>query len=155
MAKHPFANVHNQATGLGNGNELSRAHQTPAGVLPANQCFGLVHGTGRQFDNGLVNHPELLLAQTGAQVRGQAHAGLRGLLQRGREKAEAVAPLALGHIQGLVGVAKQVFHLQAVPRVQGDADAGRDKHLLGSQLKHGRQGVQQRLQRVREAGCVE
>ena len=61
LLEHPFPNVHNQTTGLCNGNERRRADQAARGVLPADQHFGLAHGPGGQVDNGLVHHPELFV----------------------------------------------------------------------------------------------
>ena len=115
-------------------------------MVPADQRLGLVDGAGGQFHNGLVIDLELLLHQCRTQVVGQAHAGLRGLLQRGGEETKAVAPGTLGHIQGLVGVLQQVLDFSRIRRVHGDADAGRDKHLFGAKLKDLAQRAQHFLQ---------
>ena len=123
-------------------------------MLPANQRLGLVDGARGQFDNGLVHQIKLLLYQCGAQVSGQAHAGECGLLQGRGKKAEAVAPRAFGHIQGLVGVFEQVFNFGGIGRVHADADAGRHKHLLGAQLKHTAQRPQHFLQNALQVAAA-
>ena len=68
-----------------------------------------------------------------------------GFLQLRGEKAESVTPCAFGHVKGLVRILEQVVHLGGIAGVEGDANAGRHKHLLGTQLEHLAHGAQKLL----------
>src|ERR1700730_5116215 len=60
LTKDPVANRENQATVLGNGNELCRRDRPSSGMRPAYQCFRARNFSGPQIDLWLVVHHEFL-----------------------------------------------------------------------------------------------
>ena len=108
-AKYPVANFHNQANRFRDGDEFRRRYQAKFRVLPTNQGLGFGDGSAGQCT---------------AQVIGHAHALLRFFLQVGGEKREAIAPLALGFVHGLVSQLQQVIKALTILRQQADTDAG-------------------------------
>ena len=135
LLKHPVANRVDQPARLCHRNELSRTDQAALGVTPANQCLSLVHRTGGQSHDGLERDPELTAIERQMHLVGQPHPVLGGLLQVGREEAEAVAPGRLGGVHGLVHRLKQAFLAMRVVGEKRNADAGRHMAAAGLQLK--------------------
>ena len=95
-------------------------------MLPADQCFGFVDVAGRQFHNGLVSHPELMVGQCAVQVIYQPQPGLCRLLHAQREITKTVAPLLFGCVHGLVGFFEQIVHVNGIIWIQHNADAERN-----------------------------
>ncbi len=61
LAHHPAAQGNDEPGLLGEGDELVGVHQSPGGVVPANQRFERHDVEGAQRDYGLVAQLELTL----------------------------------------------------------------------------------------------
>ena len=154
LLKHPFPDVNNHAGGFGNVNELHRADQAALGMVPAQQRLRFFNRARAEVNDRLVNHFKLLLGQCAAQVSGHSQPELGRLFERGGKEAKAVASRALGYVQGLICMFKKIFNAVGILRVQGDAQTGRHKHLLGADTKGLGHLVQHLLQGGFQHGVV-
>ena len=125
-----FTQVALHAVLLEQGEEVVRREQAFFRMLPAQQRLSAENMPGPHVGLGLVKEHEFTVGQrplqfilAGAQRAGLAVAGLA-------EELEAMATGLLGGIHRLVGMAEQGVGVEAVGRVQRDADAGGDLHLL-------------------------
>ena len=129
LAQHPGADRHDQAGLLRERDEAVWTHQPFARRLPAQQGLG-AHRTAFQAHQRLVVDLQLAALQRPAQP----HLDLHALADCGRERAgieaEAVATARLGLVQRRIGVLDEPRCGVAVVRVQADADARADDHLL-------------------------
>ena len=94
-------------------------------MLPAHERLHAAHPAGAHVHLGLVVHDEL--PPDGAVQRTLELEPFVGLLVEPRGvHGVGVPPFVLGAVHGGVGVLQQRVRLEAVPRVDGDTDAGRD-----------------------------
>ena len=125
----PGADGHDEAGLFGQGDELVGADQAPVGVLPAQEGFGADHGAGGQVDHGLVVDDELL--RSSARCRPETVASRRSTLARRASSNSSMRPRPRS-------LARYIAASESRNRVSGrrlvvgdgDADAGRHRHLL-------------------------
>ena len=104
--------------------------QTVIRVVPAHQCLGADHRSRGEVDHGLVLHDELATLERAVQRRSGGQASLRLEPQRLVEHLDATPAAFLGAVHRRVRVAQQALR-GGVLVGDGDAEAGRDVHLLG------------------------
>ena len=121
--QHPLADAPDQAGFLGQRNELARGDDAALRMDPAQQAFG-ASDLALQIDLGLEIQLELLLlhglTQLGLECGAFGHRRLHGRI----EKAQRVAPGALGLVHGQVGLLEQVVNARLPFGEQCHADAG-------------------------------
>ena len=127
-AQHPFADGHDEAHLLGQGDELRRRDRAALRVAPAQQGLEAVEPAVLQIEDRLVDEGQLLLcqgrAQVGLQQRPLVDLGLHRIL----EDAVGAAPGFLGAVEGEVGLAEQLVRRDPVVLRRGDADAHAHHH---------------------------
>ena len=130
LPQRPFADRHDQAGLLGQRDELDRRDEAALGVMPAQQRLQTADLVALEVDERLVVELELAVGQRLAQVELQLAARLHVGVHVRLEEAVDAAPLALGAVQGEVGVLEQLVGIGAVAGRHGDADAGADRDLM-------------------------
>ena len=126
----PFAERYDQSGLFRQGNECARRDHATLGVVPTNERLETANLIGRKIDNGLVVKLELVGGQGFAQIALQSTTGLHLRVHFRLEKAERPATVALGAVQGQIGIAHDLVWVQSVRRPHRDADAYADDHLV-------------------------
>jgi len=85
--------------------------------------------------------PELTLRQHPSQVALQPLPGLGLDIHHRDKEAKRVAIIALGPVEGEVGMAEELIRIRSIPGEHGDADAGPDVHLLAIDAEGPTNGV--------------
>jgi len=149
--QRPVAQRQDQATFLGQRNEIGRHDQPAPGMLPAQQGLDAGHAA-LAVHLGLVMQHELLLAHAGVQLGADRGAGIEGGLHFGVKKAHGIAPRGLGLVHRLVGLLEHLAHavVRAIERCHADARRGvvlvpvqvkrfaqRCQHLVGQRAGSG------------------
>ncbi len=130
----PLADRHDQARLLGQRDELAGRQPALGGVVPVDQRLAARDGGVGAAHLGLVEQLELAVLDRVAERHLELQL-LEGVAAHGRGvEPEAVAPLPLGGVQGVLGVAQQGLGVLAVPGVDAGAQAGRDGELLASEI---------------------
>ena len=128
--QHPVAQRQDQPALFGHRDEAIRRDVAEHRVRPAHQRFGAHQGLAAQAVLGLVEQAQFVALQGAAQLllHGHAFVDLEG--QRAGVELAAVAALGLGLVHGRVGVLDQRGDIDAVLRIEADADAGADEELV-------------------------
>ena len=125
--------------------------QQPAvGVSPAQQRLEPDELLGHELDQRLVVQLELVALDRVAQVALDRHPLDQTTAQRGVERLEAPAAELLGAVHRGVRVAQQLLGGPGPSLADGDADAGRDEHLVSVDLKGLDDRVDQALRDFRD-----
>ncbi|GEM_PF-2133190 len=150
----PAADLHNRPDVLGDRDEHRGTDETVGGVPPAQQRLGLVDSARGQLHDRLVVILELIERHRLAQIAHQLHALQRRLLHRRGEKAKAVAPLVLGRVHGLVGVAQHLDGIAGIVGINADPQAGGAVDLLVAQGVRAGQLVEDLLRQLGQVGHI-
>src|SRR5262249_53773862 len=135
---HEIADVDDQAELLGDADEATRREQAELRVLPAHERLEADDLPILAADHRLVVHEELAVADRVAQADAERAAVFQILLVLVRERADRVAPLALGLQHRRLGLAQQLLRARAVVRIAADTDAAGDVHALFAELDQAR-----------------
>ena len=123
-------------------------------MLPAQQGLETHHLATAQVDLGLVVQTQLIvgdcLPDPGQRL---LHRFLLNVLQHVKPVV-AVAPVLLGHVQGLVGMAQQSVGVRAIGRENGETQAASDANVVAIQLKGLGQGVQNALEQASQISII-
>ncbi len=123
--EYPGIQLLDEAIGLGDAKKEVGRQQAEAGMIPANQGFGLVQVAAGDVEDRLVVELQTALldqclTQFGLQLQLQRDLLAQGLV----EKAVGVAPVTLGQIERQVRALEQLFATATVAGIEADADAG-------------------------------
>ncbi len=125
-AEHPVADAQDEAGVLGELDEFRGRDQAARAMLPAQQPLVSDDASGRDLDDRLVEHPQLLVLQRAAQVVLELHAARRREVHLLGEELVVGAPRFLRVVHRRVGVADQRLRVAPVVREDADADGGRN-----------------------------
>ena len=115
---------------LGDRDELGRAHHAARRAAPAQQRLDAHDPARRHRGLRLVDEAQLVVLHGRPQVPLQLAPGVDHRVEPRLEEGEPAAARLLGAVERQVGVAQQLLGRGAVAGAAGDADAGRDPHLL-------------------------
>ena len=108
----------------GDRNEVGRAEQALAGMLPADQGFVGGGDPGFQVDDRLIVHHEFLAVDGAPQVGFDLEIIVGGGIHLRREVAVGIPAVGFGLIHRRIGIAHQRVYGDPVVRVETDADGG-------------------------------
>src|SRR5690606_41106963 len=106
-------------------NEKRRRDIAQHRVTPAQQGLRLGDAPALQIDQRLVMHFKLIQHQRAMQIDGQPQAQVRLVIHLAREVIELVLAGLLGRVHGLVRLARELFAVLAIERIQRYPDAAR------------------------------
>ena len=132
--QHVRAEPHDEVRLLGNWDEVDGTHQPALRVLPAHQGFEAGQLLGRQVDDRLVEHLDLVLSQRLAQIALQRHPVVTVGAHLGAEYLDAIGTPALGAVHGNLGLLVEVEVARRLAVVDGNADGPRQHDFLPGDL---------------------
>src|SRR5581483_3169037 len=134
LAEHPLPDRNDQAGFLGDRNERAGRHRAQIGMTPTQQTFGGAHLTGGEIDLRLIDQTELFALERATQAGHEHHALERARIHVFAEELETVAALLLHLVHRGVGVLHQLGNGGAVVRIDADAYARGDRHLVAAEM---------------------
>ena len=128
-AQHPFADGHDQAAFLGQGNEFGRRNRAAVRMAPAYQGFHAHDAPARNAELGLIMQRQLIAFQGVAQRISQLQPVERAGVHFLRVALISVAAAPFHGVRRALRVLDQRDGVLPVGRINGDAGAERDEEL--------------------------
>ena len=142
-AQHPGADLDDEPGLLGNRNELGGRHRLAARRTPAQQRFDAdLHAAG-EVDLRLVIQHEFVALDRTTQAAFHAQAVQGARIHFFGIELEIAAAQFLGAVHGGVGILQQGIAVDAVARVDADADAADRREFVAEHVHRQQQGFQQ------------
>ena len=129
FVQHPVADPTDQATALGDRDELRGRDRAALGVIPPNQCLHAHDGLVTQRDDGLVFEPELAPLKRLPKFPADGVPRDRAITKAGVEELVVIAATFLRLVHRGVGVSNDVLATRVGVAGDDDTDARRDVQL--------------------------
>ena len=130
LAQHPFADGLHQSGLFGERDEQVGRHQAALRVVPAQQRLAADGAHRGEVGLGLVVDDELALFEGAVQGTGERQAIVDAVVHGRRIELPAVAAQLLGAVHRHLGVVEQRLGVDAVARIERQADARREPELV-------------------------